>query len=153
MVIDYDIKSKIDIDLFEDYDCEGHPKYDHNVDINYNIKNIEIKDSVVVFDIERTFEDITPLEYEKDNGEVSMVLQKYITWHKLVINRHYLDEAIKKGECVKAKVETCSMYNQDLLKTDVVSGPMLTEDEAEEMFEYLDDSIVNDTILLAASVE
>lgn len=153
MVIDYDVKSKVEVEVYEDYDCDGHPKYANDNNIDYDVTNVEIAGSKIRMNIVRKYADKTPNEYEHDDGEVTMMIQKYITSHTIVIDKRDFDTALKTGELTKAKVENCTQFNQEMISTDVVSGPMLTEDQAEEIFEYIDDIIVDNTILLAASVE
>lgn len=153
MVIDYNTRLKINVTLSEIYSRDGHPKYDHVVRVTYHIKNIDIEDSIIRFDAERIFEDVTPLDYEHENGSISKISQRYITNLILAIDKHYLDESIKLADKVEAKIKNCQLYSYEVVKTDVISGPSLTDEEINSMFDYIEDGMIGDTIFINANVQ
>lgn len=153
MIVDYDTKLKINVTLSEIYSCDGHPKYDHAVRVTYHIKNIDIEDSIIKFDTERIFEDVTPLDYEHENGSISKISQRYIANLMLTIDKCYLDESIKLADNVEAKIKNCQLYSYEVIKTDVISGPSLTDKEINSMFDYIEDSMIGDTIFINANVQ
>ena len=153
MVIDYDVKSKVEVEVYEDYDCNGHLKYTNDNNIDYDVTSVDITDSKIRMNIVRKYTDKTSNEYYHDDGEVTNMRQKYVTSHTIVIDKRDFDTALKTGELTKAKVENCIQFNQEMISTDVISGPMLTEDQAEEIFGYIDDIIVDNTILLSVKLQ
>lgn len=150
MTIDYNMNCKIDVELQEDYDMDGHPKYVNDTDISYIVKDVEVKDDKVILDVERKYADVTPFEFENPNGETSEVIEKIITWHKLTIAKRDFDKAIQDGDYIKVKIEQSRMYNQELVSAETVSGPKVSDGDVAEIFVVLDEMLEDDTILLLA---
>lgn len=155
MVVEYNIQSKININLFETYDYDGQSKYDHSVVVTYKINNIEIFDdaSIVKIDFDRVYIDIAPLNYIHNDKSISQIKQEYITKHIIIVDKQYIEIALNKHQAIEAKINSCKMYDYKIINIETLSGPKLTDTEINEIFEDLDYSIANDYILLSASLE
>lgn len=150
MVLDYNVKSKIDINIFEDYDVGDHYKYETNAKITWNILNAEILEDTIKFKVVRTYEDQEPGELYVDDNTCGYYIVKFNSTFWFTISKDAINESLKQHDSVKTKILNCSEVSDELIDAKYVSGSKLSKEQLEI---FLDGpTFEGESILVSAEV-
>lgn len=146
-------KHKINIKLYEDYDCgEGYDKYPTNAHITWNVINIaDLRDGFFIR-VERIHEDDDASEiYNEDDEFVAMYRIKKLENHIIGISKDAILEALRTGEQVQTEIIYDEYVSGEVLEYEYESGEELTKEEIEkDVLGYL---LEDETILVEVTEE
>ena len=150
MIIDYNVNSKIDISIFEDYDAGDHYKYETNAKVTWNILNVEILEDTIKFKVVRTSEDDQPSEVYDNSDNCGYYTIKCNMTFWFTISKNAINESLRQHDSVKAEILDCSDISTELIDAKYVSGAKLSK---EQIVDFLDGpTFEGESILVSAEI-
>ena len=156
MVLDYNVKSKIKLNIFEDYDCGDvyHRKYNSNARVFWDILKAEILEDTVKLKVVRSQEDERATETyidADDYDKYSYYALKFDMTFWITISKAAIDESLKRHDSVKTKILDFSEISTELIEAKYSDGVKLSNEEIINILNnYALDSFKYETILVSA---
>ena len=108
MILNYNVKSEIKLNIFENYECGAHYKYDSNANVFWDILSAEILADTVKLKVVRSQEDERATETyidADDYDKYSYYALKFDMTFWITISKTAIDESLKRHDSVKTKID------------------------------------------------
>lgn len=150
MITDLVITKFIDINIYEDYDCGDHYKYETNASVDWDIKSIDNKDDIITLRVERIYEDESASEIYDDEGEyLSDYILKLSEIFDIDISKDIILKALRMKDRVEARISNSTYISGEVLDYKYNDGKKLTKEEIEK-YVLTGDNMNGETVLVSA---
>ena len=149
MITELEVTKSIDINIYEDYDCGDHYKYETNASVDWNIQHIDIKDDIVRIRVERLYEDESASEVYDDEGEyLSGYILKLSEIFDIDISKDVILKALRMKDRVEARISNSTYISGEVLDYKYNDGKKLTKEEIEK-YVLTGDNMNGESILVS----
>ena len=149
MITELEVTKVIDINIYENYDCGDHYKYETNASVDWNIQHIDIKDDIVRMRVERIYEDESASEVYDDEGEyVSGYILKLSEIFDIDISKDIILKALRMKDRVEARIVNSTYISGEVLDYKYNDGKKLTKEEIAK-YVLTGDNINGESILVS----
>lgn len=149
MITDLDVSKSIDINIYEDYDCGDHYKYEGDITIEWNIQHIDIKKDIVRMRVERVSDGESEIyDIEGDGDYRSSYMLKISEIFDIDISIDVILKALQTKDRVEAKIFNSIYISGEILDYKRTDGEKLTKEEIAE-YVLTEDNMDGESILVS----